>query len=436
MYRVRFIGRTFLFCTIAAAVSLGQIWDSDLVAGPRAFPEVTLPKGRVLKFLRLFSADRDVERRKIDLLKETMVGSPDKADQDKVRTPPAANSVTAAPSQREVVVDLDAKYAAQPVRDRSAFGVVADAIAGLSPNRDLRMLSPHRVAIDSKQRIIVTDPPAHAIHVFDFSKKKYFRIQGGDGRRLERPSAVTVDAEDNIYTSDAGSGMILVYDPRGKFLRSFAGRDGEGFLDQPDGIAIDRKTGNIYVSDSPRHLIFVFDQSGRTLARFSTDEKNLRTGFGRRGIDGSTDLVLRQDELILVDGNSCTLRFFDLQGHQRQKIEIFGKCRDEHVQVALDLDAMGNIYVTDGRLNTIHVYDDDGHFLYSFGSSGSARGEFASPSGIRIGSKGLIYVADSRNHRVQVFEIRDAKRDYSNSLHRWLQEHVENKSTGSPTSED
>ncbi|MGA2962355.1 MAG: hypothetical protein ABSD96_11835, partial [Candidatus Korobacteraceae bacterium] len=35
-----------------------------------------------------------------------------------------------------------------------------------------------------------------------------------------------------------------------------------------------------------------------------------------------------------------------------------------------------------------------------------ARGEFLSPSGVRIDAKGRIYVADSNNHRIQVFEIR------------------------------
>ena len=42
-------------------------------------------------------------------------------------------------------------------------------------------------------------------------------------------------------------------------------------------------------------------------------------------------------------------------------------------------------------------------FSFAFGSSGTGDGEFATPVGIAVGSGGNIYVADTNNHRVQVF---------------------------------
>ncbi len=42
-------------------------------------------------------------------------------------------------------------------------------------------------------------------------------------------------------------------------------------------------------------------------------------------------------------------------------------------------------------------------FSFAFGSGGSGNGQFLNPFGIAVGSGGNIYVADTFNNRVQVF---------------------------------
>ena len=42
-------------------------------------------------------------------------------------------------------------------------------------------------------------------------------------------------------------------------------------------------------------------------------------------------------------------------------------------------------------------------FSYSFGKEGSANGQFNEPHDIAIDSQGLVYVADTFNHRIQKF---------------------------------
>ena len=222
MYRSKSIAGVVLACVMAIGVLRGQIADPDLVSGPRAFPQLALPGVGVIKFIRLFSADQDVDKRKVTLFTDAVTGTPDDTEPGKVRKPPKDESAAEALHPHEVIKDFG--YAVQPVRLRSPLGVIADTISGLSPNHNLRMTLPHRIAIDSKQRVIVSDPPAHAIHVFDFATKKYFRIQGGNGRRLQWPTAVAIDAEDNIYATDSGSGLVLEYDPHGKFLRALGAR--------------------------------------------------------------------------------------------------------------------------------------------------------------------------------------------------------------------
>ena len=67
------------------------------------------------------------------------------------------------------------------------------------------------------------------------------------------------------------------------------------------------------------------------------------------------------------------------------------------------VDGGGNIYVADTNNNRVQIFDSSGAFQYAFGSLGSGNGQFKSPSGIAVGGGGNIYVADTFNNRVQVF---------------------------------
>ena len=63
---------------------------------------------------------------------------------------------------------------------------------------------------DSQDRIIVTDPGAGGIHIFDFAQHKYkFISRDKDVDGLISPQCVAVDAEDNIYVTDSYSGKIF-----------------------------------------------------------------------------------------------------------------------------------------------------------------------------------------------------------------------------------
>ena len=52
------------------------------------------------------------------------------------------------------------------------------------------------------------------------------------------------------------------------------------------------------------------------------------------------------------------------------------------------------------------LFQPDGTLLMTFGQEGHGPGEFWLPGGIHADPDGRIYVADSYNRRVQVFEYR------------------------------
>ncbi|MCL5026839.1 MAG: TIGR03663 family protein [Chloroflexi bacterium] len=64
----------------------------------------------------------------------------------------------------------------------------------------------------------------------------------------------------------------------------------------------------------------------------------------------------------------------------------------------------GSIYVADSRNNRVEKFDASGNFVTKWGSSGNANGQFAEPWGIATDGQGNVYVADTWNHRIQKFD--------------------------------
>ena len=61
--------------------------------------------------------------------------------------------------------------------------------------------------------------------------------------------------------------------------------------------------------------------------------------------------------------------------------------------------------VADWTMNCVHVFDDQGQLIESFGSQGQGDGEFQYPQGVAFDCDNALYVTDSHNHRVQKFDI-------------------------------
>src|SRR5208282_2619915 len=183
-----------------------------------------------------------------------------------------------------------------------------DFVAGPPDYRQL--IRPYGITTDSRGRIIVADPGSMAVHIFDFDKKKYHRLEGGKGEDLLSPIGVAVDAQDNIYVTDSLSGKVFVFDADGKFRR-FVGSvaKNEGFFKRATGIAIDQQQGELFVTDTLRDKIFVMDLEGHMLREFGG------RGSGPGQFNFPTELVLRGNDLLVVDAMNFRVQILDRQGH-------------------------------------------------------------------------------------------------------------------------
>lgn len=70
----------------------------------------------------------------------------------------------------------------------------------------------------------------------------------------------------------------------------------------------------------------------------------------------------------------------------------------------LDISPDGELYVTDTGNKRVQVFDLDGTFLREFGGRGTGAGRLDEPVGISINENGLVAVADTWNRRIQIFD--------------------------------
>ena len=69
----------------------------------------------------------------------------------------------------------------------------------------------------------------------------------------------------------------------------------------------------------------------------------------------------------------------------------------------LAADARGNLYVADTKNNRVQVFDGNGQFVREFGSKGPGEGQLNEPCGLAVEPQGEAWVADTWNQRIAHF---------------------------------
>jgi len=263
------------------------------------------------------------------------------------------------------------------------------------------MVRPFSVVTDSRGRIIVTDPGAGGVHIFDLKEHKYKFISRKDKTKetMTTPQCVAVDAEDKIYVTDSELGKIFVFDPNGKFSRVIGSlKHGEGYFKHPTGIVVDSVAQRIYVSDTWRNEIFAMDMQGNVLQKLG------KSGSGDGEFNYPTDLRLDGPNLIVLDAMNFRAQVLDRSGAFQYAIGELGEGQGEMFRPkGLGLDSEGHLYTAEGLSGVVQVFDRQGQLLYYFGKRGTGFGDFQLPTGLFIDREDHVYVVDSYNHRVQMF---------------------------------
>jgi DNA-binding beta-propeller fold protein YncE len=212
---------------------------------------------------------------------------------------------------------------------------------------------------------------------------------------FSKPNGVHVDKEGRIYVSDTGFGMVIIFDSKAKAPVTLES-GGSSPFNKPVGITTD-PSGNIYVSDTAKDRVLVFDK-----------DRNFVKGLGmnnefKQPVGIAVDPTGKR--IYVVDTHSHHIAVLDLEsGEVIKNIGKRGKEEGEfNFPSQITVDPAGNVYVVDTMNGRVQIFDKEGRFMRAFGKLGDGPGMFARPKGIALDSEGHIYVVDSAFNNVQIF---------------------------------
>jgi DNA-binding beta-propeller fold protein YncE len=261
------------------------------------------------------------------------------------------------------------------------------------------MARPYGVAVAPNGTIAVADPDARSVHLFDVEQSRYRRVIEGDDEPLISPVGVVADGQGRFYVSDSVRGVVLRFDPRGRWIDTLGAG---GALERPTGLAFDTARDVLWVVDTAGHRLVGYDGDGNEVARFG--ERGTLPGQFNFPVAVAVDSAGR---LFVSDSMNFRVQVLEPDGGFLRAFGGPGNGPgdfDKPKGIALDSD--GHVWVVEGLHDVIHVYDGEGNLLTVIGGTGIGSGEFTLPAGIHIDGNRIL-IADSANHRVQVLRYLD-----------------------------
>lgn len=296
-----------------------------------------------------------------------------------------------------ITVNQGVIYVADYGNDRiqvfSINGVHLQTI-GAEGEGDMRLKSPTDVAVDYRGNVYAVDSSNGCVKIYRQDGSYVGKISGP-----VKPFSLAV-TDDGIWVTDKENYNVTKFGFKGEKLYSF-GTLGAGKVQFKEilGIAADN-VGKVYAVDGEKNSVQViltdkpvnnelpFSIAPPTSVRWT---KDIRLAVK----DICWDKVTNR--LYMIDPDSKAIVIMR-EGQIEKKVIL----KDRN-PVAVAVDPRGTPWVFDREERQLLKLDLDGNIVLKVGESGSREGYFSKARDLFIGKDGLIYVADTNNDRIQVF---------------------------------
>ncbi len=281
---------------------------------------------------------------------------------------------------------------------------------------------PRKVPVIDYSNIVWPNPPAIARIKFQswYAAEKISQVEEGTNTKkakwmdrlagtqsqeeqkvlwqLNEPYGVAIDSKGSLYIADQKVGAIFIFNTETRDLDMIKNKSHAHFS-RIIGLAMD-DGDRLFVTDPGLRHVLVFDSTHK-----ATDV--ITEGMvdpGSIAIDRENRLVyvsdIELDQVLVYDADSLKLlRRIGTTGHHHELTTPGDFARP----TGLAVDHEGNLYVCDTLNNRIEIFDADGKFINTFGKNGDSPGYFGRPKGVAIDGDDHIWVTDGLQDRVQVF---------------------------------
>ncbi|MBI2965905.1 MAG: NHL repeat-containing protein [Chloroflexi bacterium] len=245
-----------------------------------------------------------------------------------------------------------------------------------------KLTMPTALAIDGDDRVYVSDEHMNNVSVFDRDGKFILRWgEQGTGRgELNRPSGLAFDSEGNLHVVDHLNARVQKFTPDGQFLSSFGEPGaGTGQFSYPWGIAIDA-ADNIWVADWRNDRIQRFDRSGSFVAA--------------HGRTGSKPGEFRRPAGIAVDERGDVY----VADWENDRVQVFSPAM-KHLETL-----WGDATLSKWCEEFLAVNPEQRDQRLASGIPGHEEKLMWRPSAVCTTRDGLVLIADSCRHRIQIYQ--------------------------------
>jgi RHS repeat-associated protein len=285
-----------------------------------------------------------------------------------------------------------------------------------------KLSAPNGMALDGVGNLYVSDTGHHRLLKYDIAMGAALVTMGsGPGTfagQLSSPQGMAMGPDGNLWVAEKNNKRFSVFQTDGAFVKAVTAVG----VTWTDPQQIRFKDGVIWLLDNTKtsSLMKLYDVEGNYLGGyvgygtvagqaqdvygFDFDEKG-----GFYIADSDNHRVVRYDPCSwiptatptpteIVNGSICLFVVGQL-GSYGTNIGEF--CKPS----AVDLDSIGNVYVANTSNNRIEVFDQNGNYLRGWASLGSAEKNLNAPQGLAVDKRNNhVFVADTGNNRVVEFE--------------------------------
>lgn len=215
-------------------------------------------------------------------------------------------------------------------------------------------------------------------------------------RSMLTPFAVCADDKDRIFIVDSNAQLIHVYNLDTRSYQQWKPAENQPQLAQPIALAYDTKSNQLFVSDAALGAIHIFDAQGNSIGIFASEHLIRPSGIV---FDDANDRIFVADigahQIVVLAHDGTLIRTLGTRGTQLGEFNF---------PTNLALSSDGSLYVSDSLNFRIQVFDSSLRPVRQIGEHGDLPGYFSHPKGIALDSDDNLYVIDSHFESVQIFD--------------------------------
>ena len=230
-----------------------------------------------------------------------------------------------------------------------------------------------------------------------FSNVEVIGSRGTGPGHFNKPRSLALDAQDNLYVVDL-TGRVQKFSPEGEFL--LAWQMPQTDKGKPKGMIQDSH-GGVIVIEPHYSRVNHFTPAGNLAHQWG----NYGTNAGQLTFPRSAAINSHGEIYLTEYGLKERVQRFSARGESF--LGTFGAPGTEPGKFnrpeGVGVDPDDQVYVADSCNHRVQIFNRDGALVTTFGTPGSGPGEMSYPYDVRVDAAGNIFVCEFGNSRIQIF---------------------------------